>query len=205
MYLLLDFFFIFLGSVFMKNNDKLYRNIRRCMNIIMMVLSFAMILYFIKTNKYNRIYTAILIYPVLYLPELLDNTKYFIDYKYKMIYCLFIFMADFLGCIVNLYKYISWYDLFIHFVSGIMSFVLGYLILEKSKLKLSGMVKFFYLVGFVAFVALCWEIIEFTGDQVFGLNLQHNMETGVLDTMSDMIMGFMGGICSYIFISKRKS
>ena len=67
------------------------------------------------------------------------------------------------------------------------------------------MVKFFYLVGFVTFVALCWEIIEFTGDQVFGLNLQHNMETGVLDTMSDMIMGFMGGICSYIFISKRKS
>ena len=43
-------------------------------------------------------------------------------------------------------------------------------------------------------VAGAWEFFEFGMDQLTGSNLQHWIETGVEDTMYDMLAAFIGSV-----------
>lgn len=182
--------------------EKTITIINNILNIIMMVTSLILTIYFININKYDRIFTCLAIYLVIYLPRLLENTKYKLNYNYKLVYTVFVFLAHFLGSIINLYQYIWWFDLFAHFISGILTLVVGKFILEEiEKTKItSKLIHFIYLIGFVAFVAVIWEIIEYSGDVIFNMNLQHNLETGVVDTMEDMIIAMTGGLLSYCYL-----
>ena len=56
-----------------------------------------------------------------------------------------------------------------------------------------------FIFGIVFISAGLWEIIEYSVDLITASNLQHNKDTGVVDTMEDMIACFVGGILSSIF------
>lgn len=134
-----------------------------------------------------------------------EKTKYRFTDKYKLIYSIFIFLGQFLGSVINLYDYLWGFDLFVHFLSGILTVVAANYILEISKFRnISGIVKFIYIVGFCSLVAILWEVIEFGIDMVFKMNMQHSIDTGVKDTMSDMIVALLGSISTYYIIEKRK-
>ena len=47
-----------------------------------------------------------------------------------------------------------------------------------------------------------WEIGEYVVDLIIGTNLQHNLDTGVVDTMQDLICGTIvgGGFAFYIWL-----
>ena len=60
--------------------------------------------------------------------------------------------------------------------------------------------KFIYLIGFVSMIALSWEIVEYIGDLLFDMNSQHNLETGVHDTMQDIIAAMIGGLITHILV-----
>lgn len=53
-------------------------------------------------------------------------------------------------------------------------------------------------------VASLWELLEFGSDILLGTNTQHN-DTGVIDTMIDVLVVFIGGILSCIgyYIKKK--
>ena len=173
-------------------------------NILLMILNLVVVIYNISNAKLDRIVIAILLYPTMFLPYLLDKTKYRISYKYKLFYSIFMFLTYFLGSIINLYDVISWYDLFCHFLSGIFTLIIAYHILNKTKYKnIDGITKFIYCIGFVSFLAVSWEIIEFTVDNLFNMNTQHNWDSGVVDTMGDMIAGLIGGVVGYIFLKSE--
>ena len=56
--------------------------------------------------------------------------------------------------------------------------------------------------------ACIWEIFEFSIDSLFSMNLQHNIDTGVVDTMQDIIACTLGTFISgitYYFKSKKTS
>lgn len=54
--------------------------------------------------------------------------------------------------------------------------------------------------------ALVWEILEFSGDILLNSNFQHSIDTGVVDTMGDMIAALFGGLISYlIYLKSNKS
>jgi len=67
---------------------------------------------------------------------------------------------------------------------------------------------------FIAFFAFCfviacgtvWEIIEFTSDRLFGTDMQRWLETGVVDTMKDIIEDVLGGLIlsvdGYIYLKR---
>ena len=54
-------------------------------------------------------------------------------------------------------------------------------------------------------VACLWELFEFASDTLLGMNLQHS-NNGVMDTMIDILVAFIGGILSSIgyYIVKKK-
>ena len=158
------------------------------------------------TANKTRIITFMIIYPMLLFPLILQKTKLKLDNSKIFLYYVFIFLADFLGCVVNLYNTISWFDSFVHFLSGIFTFILGLIIYEKiSTKKENKLLKVVFCLGIVAIIIVLWEIIEYTGDNLIGSNLQHVIDTGIKDTMTDMIVALLGGIISsiYIFIKNK--
>ena len=64
--------------------------------------------------------------------------------------------------------------------------------------------KVFFCICFSAFVALMWEVVEFTGDNLFSSDVQHSLDTGVVDTMEDMIVAMIGSSLYGIFCKIRK-
>ena len=153
-------------------------------------------------NNMSRMATYIVLIPLLFIPKLLRKlTKFHISDDLEFVYLLFIFLAQFLGSGVNLYKYIPWFDTFTHFISGILTSFVAIIFLhlfhQNPKKKILFHVT--YILGIVFLVAGIWEFFEFGMDQLTGSNLQHYIETGVKDTMCDMLAAFTGSILFIIF------
>lgn len=131
------------------------------------------------------------------LPYILEKIfKIKIDNKLKFIYILFVFCAHFLGATVELYNKISWYDKLCHTLSGVLTSYGALLILTFIK-NCNIENKFFnimYMICVTLAVASLWEIFEYTANILFGGDAQKVVQTGVNDTMQDIIVAFIGSL-----------
>lgn len=147
----------------------------------------------------DRLFTYLAVIPVIGMPFLLEKTKFRLGNRELFCYYLFIFFADFLGCVVNLYNMIWWYDIVVHFCSGIFTFGVGLFLLDRVNIgKNNYGFKLFFSLCFVMLIAGVWELFEFGADSILGMDLQHNADTGVNDTMVDMLVAFLGGVVSIV-------
>ena len=119
--------------------------------------------------------------------------KYHIADGFKLVWIIFIFMAHYLGVILELYNTLLYYDKVVHTVSGILTAYVGMLILSHIKLKGNGF-NILFIVSFSALCAVSWEIFEFVCNILVGGDAQKVIETGVDDTMLDMIVAIIGSI-----------
>ncbi len=140
------------------------------------------------------------------IPYILEKIfKIKIDNKIKFVYIFFIFLAHFIGVILEVYNKIYCYDKIVHFLSGVLTSYLSLLILSvfnKDKNKLFNSI---YMIIFTLAIAALWEMFEYTANIVFGGDAQKVILTGVNDTMQDIIVAFMGSILVstlYIFNNK---
>lgn len=132
-------------------------------------------------------------------------------------FVVFCFCGLILGDVKNLYAHFTHWDSMLHFISGMLLAVLGFVLentLNDSKRAGISMSPFF-----VAAVAFCfvmtiqslWEIGEFLCDEWFGTNSQTFLETttgslvtdedvplvgheALRDTMSDFMLDGLGGL-----------
>lgn len=159
----------------------------------------------------------------LFLPSFLNKKfKIRVPSGMMIMYVIFLYCAIFLGEVRSFYYAIPFWDSILHFFSGGMLGCLGFSVVrilnsdKKVPVNLSP--------AFVSFVALCfavtigalWEIYEFTGDGLLGLNMQKYMledgtqlvgRAALSDTMKDIIVDFCGaGLFCLIgyFSMKRK-
>jgi hypothetical protein len=139
-------------------------------------------------------------------------------------FVIFLYCAIFLGEVRSYYyRFVGW-DTVLHFFSAGMLATLAYSIV--SILNRSDQVPVSLSPGFLALFAFCfavaagaiWEIYEFTGDSLLGMNMQKwRTEAGVplvgqaalADTMKDIIVGVLGaGIISlsgYFSMKRQKN
>lgn len=112
----------------------------------------------------------------------------------------FVFFASPVGSILNFYRTVGPYDKIVHFFSGILIAAFGYMIIwkminktkvdKKEHSKFLGIsVLFAILFSFAG--AGIWEIMEFIMD----ILASGTMQRGMVDTITDMIAGDLGGIC----------
>ncbi|MDO4535947.1 MAG: hypothetical protein Q4B63_09080 [Clostridium perfringens] len=116
----------------------------------------------------------------------------------------FIFLGLFLGKMYNIYAVFPWWDLFLHFISGILIGIVGVLILNVLISKeifenLSPIFKALYAFISAATSASLWEIFEFAGDRLFGFNSQLN---SLIDTMEDICICVLGGLIMSVMVYK---
>ena len=154
----------------------------------------------INIGAYDRLIGSLSIVLILLIPKIIGKIfKLEISNLLELIYIIFIFVAQFLGSVVNLYNIIWWYDLFVHFLSGILTSVLALIMLNAFKLDKNKIFNACFIIIFSIFVAAFWEFIEFSGDTFFNMNVQHSIETGVKDTITDMLIATLGSLIMFIF------
>lgn len=181
----------------------MYKLISKILLILMNILTVIIAIIAFCNNNYSRVLTYIAIFPILLLPFIINKTKYKLTDIETMMYYIFIFLADFLGCVVNLYNTISWYDMFVHFLSGIATFILALIIYKHISKEKNKLLKIIFCMGIVAIIAVVWELFEYFMDTYVGMNLQHTLDTGVTDTMQDMLVALLGGLLSSFYIWKK--
>lgn len=159
----------------------------------------------LSIDKTDRIPTYLILIPILLAPWLVKKILHYeVSEELKLVYFIFIFLAQFLGSGVNLYNKTIWFDKFTHFLSGILSGFIALLLLVEFKKNPYKHLIFhtIFILGIVFLIAGGWELIEFSIDKITGSDVQHVIETGVDDTMLDMFSAFVGSlllICSYLY------
>ena len=153
--------------------------------LIMTITSIMYLVNNISIGAYSRILPCVAIIPVILIPKMLNKLNFKLTDTEETLYYLFIFIAHFLGAVVNCYDKIWFFDILAHTLSGML---------------------IIFLLRFCFLISSGWEIIEFLGDCIFKSNFQHSIDTGVVDTMEDIICAFIGYIATmmvYIFNSKK--
>ena len=144
---------------------------------------------------------------------------------------LIIFIGIVFGSYFKLFDKISWFDNFMHILSGFVCAVFGYnfaVIIQRKKGQCAATLAALFSIMFALSIAVGWEFYEFLMDTLHGTNLQlakYGTETanidiskyhneygylGLVDTMTDMMMNAIGGIFGMIFMivlrnKKKKS
>ncbi len=123
----------------------------------------------------------------------------------KFFYFAFIMVALICGSVLEWYFKIAWFDLFAHFLSGIVTSLVALIILKNTCHLSHNNVLFtiFFILCVTLAVAGFWEFFEFFSDKIFGADAQFVATTGVDDTMTDMLIAFLGSILFSIYYFLR--
>ena len=154
-----------------------------------------------------------LIFALMLVPSILKGRyRLYLPFALELWIVVFIFLTLFLGGIARFYDWIPFWDKFLHFQSGFLLGVLGYIVIyilnEHGRVHLNlspGFVSLF-AVTFSLALGVVWEVIEFFGDMVFKTTYWQGV--GVADTMWDLIADGMGAliisIVGYFWMYRHK-
>ena len=189
---------------------KLTKKINYILLIVVSCIVFYLGLNYIENKEVMKLLITITIIPAMLIPYFLNRVlTYKITNGTITLYFLFIIASTIFGSLFNFYQIVSSFDKTLHFVTGILSSMLGIIILINFKKYDNKNIKFniIFLAAITSMVALLWEVFEYISDIVFSGNAQRVLETGVNDTMLDMIsslLGFLIFILIYIIENKTK-
>ncbi len=161
---------------------------------------------------------------VMMLPSLIERTwRLGITNAIYLLYYVFLYCAVFLGEVFEFYYLVPHWDTILHFFSGAMLGALGFILVdilnrnEKVRVSLSPLFVAVFAFCFALAAGAVWEIYEFTGDSLFGLNMQKCLtEHGqplvgyeaLRDTMKDIVVDAAAAlgvsIIGYFSICKQK-
>ncbi len=174
----------------------------------------------VKNYKYSYvvciiIYIVTLIYAVIkgsrlqmciiasILPFLLPVLKYKfhckITYEIKIIYLVFIYFSSLIGSCLEGYE-LAYYDKIVHFFSGSIITMLGYLIYSFIKKDIiiqqssDQKICYIFIMTFNISIALLWEFYEYAMLIFFQNDCIHHYTTGIHDSMIDMICACLGSL-----------
>ncbi len=112
------------------------------------------------------------------------------------------------GVMFQLYVVIPIYDLLLHLASGVLLVFMGHYFLDLISRRhtercIPPTVTLWFSWLFAVASAGVWEIYEFSADQFFGLDCQLRSlgEGGLIDTMTDIIMGTGGAVIGVIALA----
>lgn len=124
---------------------------------------------------------------------------------------IFIFLGSFLSKAFDLFLVWEWYDIVLHIVSGAICAWFGYdfaVIVQGKNKPLAPTLAALFSIGFAFFIAVGWEFYEFSMDRLHGTFLQcslPNSDSGLIDTMTDLIAGAVGTIPATILTAMQRN
>ena len=124
----------------------------------------------------------------------------------NLLMVLFIFLAQYLGSCLNFYDLFSWWDIMLHFISGIIMFLIGidlYNLINKKQNNSSILTMLLFATFFSFAIGNLWEIWEYTTDAILKLDSQKAGELvgrlALKDTMTDLIAAAFGTVIILVY------
>ena len=134
-----------------------------------------------------------------------------VHYKYQTLLNAFIFFGTVIGSTINNRTSFEHCDLISHFLAGALTAYFAYdfaFLIQGKKGRLSPALASMFSLGFSCAICIGWEFYEFTMDRLYGLHLQRSLPTsdsGLVDTMVDLILGVAGALISMLYISFKRN
>jgi hypothetical protein len=156
---------------------------------------------FVFRRDWENTFLTVLVLGLTLLPAFLFRRhRVYIPPEFQFVAATFVFLSLFLGSATDLYYYFWWWDIILHtgsgFLLGIIGFLALFLLNQTDRIPAGIRPAFlcFFGVTFAVFLGVLWEIFEFAIDLwVPGQNMQ-SRETGVGDTMLDLIVDTLGAV-----------
>lgn len=167
-----------------------------------LLLIFSAILFLIQKDWPSAISTILILLLVLSPSLLKKKFNLFLPFELDLLIGIFIFITLFLGSLQNYYERFPLLDGIIHFKSGLLLGILSFIIIytinisRRKIIILSPLFISIFAVSFSMSISVIWEIYEYFVDMYLGFNMQ---ESGLQDTMGDLIVNTLGAIIVSIF------
>lgn len=158
----------------------------------------------VKSDYLLMLLQCVLGLAVMLLPTIIERKwKLGIANMIHVLYYLFLYCAVFLGEVFDFYYRIPHWDTILHFFSGAMLGALGFILVDilnrndKVKVNLSPLFVSLFAFCFALAAGAVWEIYEFAGDTLLGLNMQKCLTehgealvgyAALRDTMKDIVV-----------------
>lgn len=142
--------------------------------------------------------------------------------KMYVFYFVFLYCAIYLGEVKNFYYEVPYWDSILHCFSGAMLGLLGFLVVrlmnesQNVSVQISPVFVAIFAFCFALALGAVWEIYEFAGDSLFGLNMQKHMcydgtpligHAALSDTMKDIIIdafsAFAVSLIGYLYLKRQ--
>ncbi len=178
----------------------------------MYVLAAFCMIYFFFQKEWPKVLEAVLIVAVLLGIRFVvwkTKTELFSALRFSILF--FIIITMFLANMFGFYGVIPYLDDVEHLLSGVILSFVGLLMFRKldkteesASLRATNAMALWFSLFFAIAMAGCWEMYEFSLDQLFGLNSQGG---SLVDSMVDIICGTVGAVATslYLILIKKRS
>jgi hypothetical protein len=176
------------------------RNIYLTLTLAIQGLLILGLIVFLYRRDWENVFLTISVIGLTLVPALLkERYRIIVPPEFQLISAAFVFLSLFLGSASDFYYKYWWWDAVLHTGSGFLLGIVGFLVLfllnRTNQIPRDMRPAFicFFAVTFAVFVGVLWEIFEFVVDRFTEANMQ-SQETGVVDTMHDLIVDALGAV-----------
>ena len=176
------------------------------------------------SHHFMNAFTCLLMLILTRIPSYISSrTRLIVPTALQTMFVIFTFLAMYFGEIFNCYERFPWWDVMLHSMSGFMLGLLGYLLLyslNDDRRIFFHMNSFCVMLFAFCFALACgalWEVFEFAGDFLLGMNMQKSvyvtdvqdlapyinrwgrfMDPGLIDSMKDLIVDSIGALVAVV-------
>jgi len=161
----------------------------------------AALVLFLLRRDWENIFLTVLVIALTLLPAFVGRRyRIIIPPEFQFISALFVVLTLLLGSAADFYYKFWWWDMVLHTGSGFLLGIIGFLavfLLNQTDRIPKGITPFFlclFAVTFAVTLGVVWEIFEYAVDRISPATNMQSRETGVVDTMQDLIVDTVGAI-----------
>ena len=156
---------------------------------------------FIIRGDWENVFLTLTVIALIVVPAfLMRKWRIHVPAEFQFIAVVFVFLSLFLGSARDFYYKYWWWDFVLHiwsgFLFGVVGWIVLFLLLQSNRLPRGvgpGLVSVFGIT-FAVTLGVLWEIFEFAVDSLWPAVNMMSSETGVRDTMHDLIVDFIGAV-----------
>ncbi len=163
-------------------------------------LAVALIIFVMRRDWENVFLTLTVIGLTVVPAYVLRRSRIFVPPEFQLIAVLFVFLSLFLGSAGDFYDRFWWWDILLHtgsgFLFGIVGWIVMFLLLESDHLPraIGPALLSAFGICFAVTLGVLWELVEYAMDLLWPhLNMMSH-ETGVNDTMHDLLVDLIGAL-----------
>lgn len=134
-----------------------------------------------------------------------------VDYFSQTLLNCFLIVGCIIGPYLNDHTNFGYMDIIEHTFAGFLAAWFAYDLataIQGRKHHLKPALAALFAVWFAVGITVAWEFYEFTMDRIYGYTLQRSSilsESGLTDTMGDMICGAAGGVLGMFIVAFKKN